>query len=490
MIQQEIRMSYQGRLLRNSLFVALGLILACILPAFAFAADQDHAELVKVAALPGGFAPYWPCGDLNGRCQVYGTWAGANEDLLICEDTSGNSFRCVQTGVKVGWVCDVGDGDGDSLCDLICHPTNLQLQVWEATAPDSFPSQLVFDYRPPISVEYAQLCDLDRDGEQEIVFNSRNGDGVYVLENQGDNQYVEVPFPRRSGVDDIMGMFVVGDFDLDGHTELVGGNANGEILLYECIGDDQYARVCSLSYAPNQREDYRHTVANDMDGNGLPELVSLFRRTDTQADSCLVRIYEEPAHNQLVCVCSLTFAYNPFWGGCVAAGDVDGSGRDMFAVSTNLDVRLFKSNGLHQYAQTWQLNWPGVNWMRFFDINQDGRDELIISRSDSTYILEDTNGLGTAIFEPPTQRRSHAVSVQPTIARLGASLQFSGVPPGADIEVLGLDGRSVSRAPGVRQSSWAWNLRDQTGNLVPTGTYFAVIRSKGKATSLKLCVVK
>jgi hypothetical protein len=42
----------------------------------------------------------------------------------------------------------------------------------------------------------------------------------------------------------------------------------------------------------------------------------------------------------------------------------------------------------------------------------------------------------------------------------------------------------------VRQSAWTWNLRDQHGDLVSAGTYFAVIRSKGKATSLKLCVVK
>jgi hypothetical protein len=69
-------------------------------------------------------------------------------------------------------------------------------------------------------------------------------------------------------------------------------------------------------------------------------------------------------------------------------------------------------------------------------------------------------------------------------------LLFSEVSPGADIKVLSLGGRQIRSQPRVRQSSWTWDLRDQTGNLVPAGTYFAVIRAKGQSTSLKLCLVK
>jgi hypothetical protein len=467
----------------------LCLVLACVLPAPSFA--QDHAELVKVATLPKYFAGYWPCFDGNhdGNYDVFGTYGpqGAAR-MLVCEDTSGNSFRIDSTGLLTGWILDAGDGNGDSLCDVIGSPSESNFEVWEAVAPDSFPSQLVWDDTPPCYVNYAQLCDVNRDGRKEIVVCGSSGVGICVYENQGGSHYVEVPFPRRTTRADISGTFAVGDFDLDGHTELAGGHAYGELLLYECAGNNQFARVCSLSYYPNEGEDYWHAAANDMDGDGLPKLVSLFRRFDTQTDSCFIRIFEEPVHNQLVCVCSLTYAYDPFNAGCVAAGNVDGSGRDMFAVSTGLDVRLFKSTGLHQYAQTWQVDVPAVRWFRFFDINQDSRDELIISCGDSTYIYEDTNGLGVAEFTKLPQL--HTVAVQPTIARLGAPVMFSGLPPDAAIEVHSLDGRLVSRASGVRQSTWSWNLRNQSGNLVPAGTYFAVIRSREKSTSLKLCVVK
>ena len=67
---------------------------------------------------------------------------------------------------------------------------------------------------------------------------------------------------------------------------------------------------------------------------------------------------------------------------------------------------------------------------------------------------------------------------------------FSGIPSDAAVEIHAIDGRLVRRQPQVRQSSWTWDLRNQSGNLVPAGTYFAVVRCKGKSTSLKLCLVK
>jgi YVTN family beta-propeller protein len=107
--------------------------------------------------------------------------------------------------------------------------------------------------------------------------------------------------------------------------------------------------------------------------------------------------------------------------------------------------------------------------------------------SNSVSIIRDST-LGVAEFTKLPQL--HTVTVQPTIARLGAPVKFSGLPTGSDIEVHSLDGRLVSRTSAVRQSTWTWDLRNRSGSLVPAGTYFAVIRSKGKSTSLKLCLVR
>jgi hypothetical protein len=472
--------------------IALCLAIACVSPTFSFAGDQDHAELVKVAALPGLFAGRWPCGDgnHNGRYDIYGTSGHLlqrPDTMLVCEDTWRDSYRYIWTGVPTGRILDIGDGDRDGLCDIITSPTDLDLHVWEAVAPDSFPSREVWSDSPPCYVSYAKWCDLDRDGRKEIVVCGRQSIGVYVYENRGDNQYVEVPFPR--GFYDIQSTFAVGDFDSDSLTELVGGNWDGHLLVYECTGEDQYARVCSLYYyVPfHEEESYNHAAANDMDRDGHPEFISLFQIE--ASDSCRVRIFEEPVHNQFACVCSLALRSNPFAGAGVATGDVDGDGTDEFSISTGIDVRLFRGVGPDQYEQTWQLDWYGVRWMRFFDINQDRRDELIISCADSTYIFEDTSGLGAA-ETPKPQPWVRAIAVEPTVSRRGWPAIFTGIPDGATVEVHDMAGRLVRTQLLKAGPSWTWNLRDQAGNPVPAGTYFAVVRSKGKATSLKLCVVK
>jgi len=469
---------------------ASGSALLCLLSANPLAAGQDRLELVPVATLPGGFAFYWPGADCNhnGLFEIYGTCDGVLSTMLVCEDTSGNEFKLTRLAPGTGWIHDLGFRDCDSLAEVLTARAQDTLRLSRALARDSYPTHQVWKAVTPYQVYSARFCDLDLDGHQDIVASGRQPMGAYVYENRGADSWAEVPFPRRVGPD-IMARFAVGDFDLDGRMELAGGNADGDLLLYECIGDDQYARVCSLNYSPGGIEDYDHVAGNDMDNNGLPELVSLFRKWGNPVDSCTVRIYEEPGHNQFVCVCSLEFRYNPFFGGgCLGVGDLDGDSVQELCVSTNLDLRVFKATGIHQYTQTWQLDRHGIHWMQLYDVNRDGRDELVFSVPDTTFIYEDTNGLGSAVFEKLPQQ--HAVSVQPTIARLGMPVVFSDIEPDAAVEIHAVDGRLVSRQPQVRQSNWTWNLRDQAGNLVPAGTYFAVIRSRERLASLKLCIVK
>src|SRR5271157_5189855 len=105
--------------------------LACVLPALSFA-----QELVKVATLPPYFDGYWPCFDGNhdGREDVFGTYGpGDNPKMLVCEDTSGNHFRIDSTGLLTGRIFDAGDGNGDSLCDVIASTWASYFEVWEAT---------------------------------------------------------------------------------------------------------------------------------------------------------------------------------------------------------------------------------------------------------------------------------------------------------------------------------------------------------------------
>jgi hypothetical protein len=444
--------------------------------------------MVRVAAIPGYYGGCLPCGDgnHNGLAEVVGAYGrpiGDPETLRIAERTSGDSFREFRTGLRTGTVLDMGDGDRDGLCDILTSPEWNTVQVWEATSPDSFPSHMVWDTQPHGGVTNAQFCDLDRDVMPEIVTSNDHGGGFSVYEYRGDNRYDDIHFPDY----EVDGDFGVGDFDSDGLTELVAGDIDGNLRVFECTGDDQYAQVCSLEF-PNETESYRMAAARHIDVDGRAGFISQRRFWGGETDSERVRIYEEPVHNQFVCVCSLDFRFPWYSGHCVAAGDVDGDSIDEIAISSGLDVRLYKCVALHTWEQVWQWDHGTIPWIRFYDINQDTRNEMIIS-AESTFIWEDTSGLGAAeIPKPPPWVRS--IAVKPTVSRLGWPAIFTGIPDGATVEVHNLAGRLVRTLSLRTGPSWTWNLCDQSGNLVPAGTYFAVIRSRERLVSLKLCVVK
>jgi hypothetical protein len=440
-------------------------------------------EMTQVAVLRGIGHGSMPCGDANhnGMYEIYS--GSVHDSLLIYEHLGNNQYRELMTTPVVGWVDDAGFENSDSLFDLLTTPGEIgphTVMVYESARPDTYPLTPVWGGDPPIYANHVRFTDLDQDGHPEITIGNNIGMGFFFYEDLGGNDYEpwQHPFPQTAAAGD----FTTGDFDCDGRQEIATGTIDGALLVFKCLGKDSFARVCSLDLSPvHEIENYAFATANDW--NGKPEIINLSVAGD-DVDSCSVRIYEAQNDSQYACVWDTQYLGVDVWNWAVTAGDLDGDGIEEIVVSSGADIRIFKCTGPARYEQVWQYDMGGLAALRIFDLNGDGRNELVLA----PYIFEDTEGLGVAEFTRLTQL--HSVAVQPTIARLGTPVMFSGVPPGADIVVHSLDGRLVSRASGVRQPTWTWDLRDQAGNLVPAGTYFAVIRSKGRTTSLKLCLVK
>jgi hypothetical protein len=441
-------------------------------------------NMVKIAQLPQQLGTNFPVGDANGNDR-YEIWGNSGETLVAFEYQGNGQFSRINTGALVHEAWAFGDGDNDGLMEVVGDPSAGCAVIWESPAPDSFPSESVGEvhHYPAASYCLPKYADLDRDSRQELVISVF---GIRVFENVGNNRYDSVAVLNDSN-HVVNSDFAIGDFDGDSLTDIVAGiNPLGYIVVFEATGqDNQYQIVARCSTDTYNNGDF--ASAHDIDGR--PEFIVFGRGYDSLGDYGKVMVYEAVARAQYQHVWEQTRYDIGFFGPYpISVGSVDGQGVDEFAVNNGGgSIFLYKCDGPHSYSQVWRFDSAG--WQeRLFDINQDSRAEVIFDGPQGTEIWEDTEGLGVAEFSKV--RKPHVVSVQPTITRLGAPVVFSGLPPGADIEVLSLAGRLISRASGVRQSTWTWNLRNQSGNLVPAGTYFAVIRSKEKATSLKLCVVK
>ena len=449
--------------------------------------------MVRIARFSERLNSNFPCGNADGDgFEVYGTTEDPSESLIVYQHQGHNQFQRVNTGALVeGDPWEYGDGDGDGLMEVVFQPGGGTCVIWEAPSPGTLPSDSVWGARPHAVAGYChpRFFDLDRDERLELAWQVE-GYGIYLYENSGDNRYdlaaVLEDNARFCGVD---GIFDVGDLDADSLTELVVGNQNpvgaGFLHVFEATGqDNEYVLVarCTLEL----RTVYSVCIANDMDHNGRPEFLAIgvfypgMKLMIYEADTAVNRYHrvweqERPDFSQ-------GWFGNPF-----SVGDVDGDGTQEFAVSGGGCIALYKCIGLHSFEQVWLFD-STETYVRLFDINSDGRAEVLFDGPQGTEIWEDTQGLAVAEMSKPKLEPSARVA--PTVVSLGAQARFSEFPLNAAIEIHSIDGRLVAELRNVRQSSWTWDLRDQAGNLVPAGTYFAVVRSKGKATSLKLCVVK
>jgi hypothetical protein len=401
-----------------------------------------------------------------------------DDSLLVYEYVKDNTFQRTALGVPdVGNVWSFGDGDNDGRMELLTMSRGVK--ILESPARDSFPTDSVWgSLRTGAGYPYPRYVNLDPSGREEVAFTSSMG-GICLYENSGDNRYDTVTVLRDDSTDSY-GNCDVGDFDRDSAMELVAGTNGGWVDIFEAT--DSYPVLAARCTTSSTYANWHVAAAHDMDHNGWPEIIVTGNQgvPDTK-----LMVFEAYAPDRYHCVWEKLLVSGETEDH-ISVGDVDGDGTDEFAVATGGGISLFKSTGLQTYTQVWRFD-SASSWMNIFDINQDGRAEVIFDGPNGTEIWEDTEGLGVAEFSKFSLESP--VRVSPSVARLGASLLLSGIPPGSGIEVLSIDGRLVSRTQ-VRQSTWTWNLRNQAGNLVPAGTYFAVIRSRGKSTSLKLCLVR
>jgi hypothetical protein len=473
-------------------------VLSVVVLAVLLLSSLDALIMTRVAVLPQYLAPaansYYPCGDadLDFRFEVYGTSGGFPDTVIGYENAGGNSYQKFYPGILFrGIPCDMGDGDNDGLTELLCDSVGNDGDftiLFESEDSWSYPRSKVWQVRNHSEWLPPQYTDLDRDGHMEIAI-SAEGEGIKLFENAGDNRYDSVATLPTTPLS-YFRCFDTSDFDNDGLCELAAGHG-AYVDVFEGTGRDNefvLSAVCTTAADTDADAARCLTAARDMDLDGYSEFILLVQ--SPMYDKLV--IYEASSHAKYRVAWQRVFPVStgPKW---LSSGDIDGDGVDEFVYSLRGMLRVFKCTGPDEYEQVWTTD-SIAEKCQLSDLNGNGRAELIFdviwtgSPDLHCNIYEDTEGLAVAEMSKP--RTGSPVKVTPTLVCLGAVARFSDLPTDADLEVHSLDGRLVRRTHGVRQSTWTWDLRDRSENLVPAGTYFAVIRCKGRTTSLKLCLVK
>ena len=276
----------------------------------------------------------------------------------IFEIQDNGKFEAIFSFTESLWPQAVSDTDGDGRIEILCNALDVAFLL-EQPAQGEFPTERIWEARGNWS---RTIVDADADGTDEIFARDDATNSIFVYASDGDNNHRNVAILENPtlGNNGLSANFATGDFDGDGQIEILAGDKDSEIFLYESIGDNRY------------RQTWIHTLPE-----GVPELF--------------------------------------------AAGDLDGDGKAEFAIcaktgtaigSTALDIRyyhwlvtVFASDGNDTYRPVWTQRIrdvrDGGSGMIIADANNDGRNELCIAVSPNFYLVQYDGGRYRPIWHHP-----------------------------------------------------------------------------------------
>ena len=347
------------------------------------------------------------------------------------------------------------------------------------------------------------IADLDSDGVNEAIFGNFSPREIWITKfNEIDTTFDSIQVFPIPYIEDVAG-FPIGDFDMDGKTDIVYAGAMGNIYLIECEGIDDYQmNWTGNTGVPNS---YINFKTNDIDGNGKPEF--WIGGEDFGYDFTKLICYESNGNNSYNPVAEIEFPYllslNPAEATSI---DVDNDGKEEIFLRIGNVVVFIKFTGkenehnfviyyYHLFDQAIQSSIP-------YKFPMDNYPALILAME---YWQ---NGYGRAF----TQMFKHYLSVDveekdnafnnynlfdcyPNPFNPSTTIKFViGKPGSTIIKVYNSLGKEITTLINEYLPSGekeiTWDGKDDKGNTVSSGVYFIQITAGSYRQTIKAVLLK
>ena len=275
----------------------------------------------------------------------------------------------------IPWTVD--DTDGDGLLEILATD-DTRTFLLESLTPRGYPQQVIWE--TPFLASGA-IADLDADGQKEIVGPDNNNDRLLVFEyDPATRTYMErATIPNDSAGSNVFAhVFAIDDFDADGNVELVAGDSEGDLFVYD-------ASTFRLEWQTElPLKDITQLVAGDLTGDGIPEFVvgGLLSLPDNPSGPFLWKYFvftHTPNGYDLLTgdAAEATTAIAPhrLHGNSVAIADVIGEGRNQLIIAAYPNLYLLYWDG-GVLAPLWHRQIAETPNLLAADLNRNGFHEF------------------------------------------------------------------------------------------------------------------
>ena len=310
---------------------------------------QTSSELsaMHLASNPADF-------DRDGQFEIVGiSLESLKNETLAGVEIYERSHQLQHTGSNNYKPWEVDDTDGDGLLEIL-GSTDDHTFLIESAMHDGYPENIIWEFS---SISSGQIADLDGDGRKEIIGPDNNNNRILIFENRGNDAYEEVISIENntSGTNAFGDRFAIGDFNNNGRMELMVGDSEGELFVYESVGNDLLVETWREKI---DVEDAHLLAAGDLTGDRIPEFVvggsvsqaglpSLPSNWEFRVFSAFPPSNISTASNQNTdslyqSIASQEITPYHLYGNSVSIGDVDGDSANEMVLVANPSIYVFK----------------------------------------------------------------------------------------------------------------------------------------------------